>query len=226
MRRLDDKSRMSGDVHVRICERPGVRLPRATRLIVGFEHRHEAERFLAELRVRLAKFQLELHADKTRLLAFGRFAHQRRRKRRQSGSPETFNFLGFTHICSVTREGNYALVRHTMRGRLTGKLRTIGVELRRRRHEPIPAQGRWLSSVLRGHFNYYAVPTNIKALDTFRLAVTQRWYRSLRRRSQRCRLNWLRMDALATRWLPRPQILHPWPGHRFDARTHDKSPVR
>jgi len=194
--------------------------------IVGFEHRHEAERFLTELRERLAKFRLDLHPEKTRLLAFGRFAHQRRRRSRQSGAPETFDFLGLTHICSVTREGNYALVRHTMRKRLTAKLRSIGVELRRHRHDPIPAQGRWLSSVLRGHFNYYAVPTNIMALDTFRYAVTQRWYRSLRRRSQRRRLNWTRMDVLATRWLPRPHILHPWPGHRFDARTHGKSPVR
>ena len=194
--------------------------------IVGFEHRHEAERFLAELGERLAKFRLELHPDKTRLLAFGRFAHQRRRLSRRSGAPETFDFLGLTHICSVTREGKFALVRHTMRKRLTAKLRSLGAELRRRRHEPIPAQGRWLSSVLRGHYNYYGVPTNIMALDTFRYAVTQRWYRSLRRRSQRCRLNWIRMDALATRWLPRAHILHPWPGHRFDARTHGKSPVR
>src|SRR6185437_12362165 len=139
--------------------------------IVGFEHRHEAERFLTELRERLAKFRLDLHPEKTRLLAFGRFAHQRRRRSRQSGAPETFDFLGLTHICSVTREGNYALVRHTMRKRLTAKLRSIGVELRRHRHDPIPAQGRWLSSVLRGHFNYYAVPTNIMALDTFRYAV-------------------------------------------------------
>jgi hypothetical protein len=162
----------------------------------------------------------------TGLVGLGRFAKQRRRRSRQSGAPETFDFLGLTHICSVTREGNFALVRHTTRKRLTAKLRSIGVELRRRRHDPIPAQGRWLSSVLRGHFNYYAVPTNIMALDTFRYAVTQRWYRSLRRRSQRRRLNWKRMDVLATRWLPRPHILHPWPGHRFDARTHGKSLVR
>lgn len=194
--------------------------------IVGFEHRHEAELFLTELRERLTRFRLELHSDKTRLLAFGRFAYKRRRKSAQSGAPETFNFLGFTHICSVTRAGDYALVRHTMRDRLIGKLRALGAELRRRRHEPIPAQGRWLSSVLRGHFNYYGVPTNIMALETFRNAITHRWYRSLRRRSQRCRLTWKRMDALATRWLPRAHILHPWPGQRFDARTYGKSPVR
>jgi len=172
------------------------------------------------------KFALELHPDKTKVLAFGRYADERRRRRKQSGATATFDFLGLTHICSVTREGMFALVRHTMRKRMTAKLRTIGTELRRRRHESVPAQGRWLSAVLRGHYNYYSVPTNIKALGMFRYALTLRWYRSLRRRSQRSRLNWTRMNALATRWLPQPHISHPWPGHRFDARTHGKSPVR
>jgi len=194
--------------------------------IVGFEHRYEADQFLIELRARLAKFALELHPDKTKVVAFGRFAYERRRRRQQSGAPATFDYLGLTHICSVTREGTFALVRHTVRKRMMAKLRVIGTELRRRLHESIPAQGRWLSMVLRGHYNYYAVPTNIKALGMFRYALTLRWYRSLRRRSQRHRLNWTRMNALAIHWLPQPHILHPWPGHRFDARTHGKSPVR
>jgi len=160
------------------------------------------------------------------LLAFGRFALSQRQARHLSGAPETFDFLGLTHICGLTREGKFALHRRTIRKRLTAKLVEVGVELRHRRHDPIPAQGRWLASVLRGHLAYYGVPSNIKALDTFRTAVTQRWYRSLRRRSQRRRLNWKRMDCLATRWLPPVRIVHPWPGRRFDARNCDKSPVR
>jgi group II intron reverse transcriptase/maturase len=194
--------------------------------IVGFEHRADADGFLSELRERLAKFRLELHPDKTRLLAFGRFARARRQASRQAGAPETFNFLGLTHICGVTRARQFALLRHTMHKRMAAKLADVGAELRRRRHEPIPAQGRWLASVLRGHVAYYGVPNNIEALQTFRTAVTQRWYRSLRRRSQRHRLNWKRMDQLATRWLPPVRIVHPWPGHRFDARNCDRSPVR
>jgi len=194
--------------------------------IVGFERRDDAATFLAELRGRLAKFRLELHPDKTRLLAFGRFARCRRQRSREPGAPETFNFLGLTHICGLTREGKFALLRHTMRQRLTAKLSEVGAELRRRRQDPIPVQGRWLASVLRGHVAYYGVPNNGRALNSFRTAITQRWYRSLRRRSQRRRLNWQRMDALATRWLAPARIVHPWPGHRFDARNCDKSPVR
>jgi len=194
--------------------------------IVGFEHHAEAERFLTQLRERLAQFRLELHPEKTRLLSFGRFAHCRRQRSRRDGAPETFNFLGLTHICGRSRDARFALLRRTMHKRLTAKLVEVGAEMRRRRHDPIPAQGRWLASVLRGHVAYYGVPSNIKALDTFRTAVTRRWFRLLRRRSQRQRLNWKRMDCLATRWLPPVRIVHPWPGHRFDARNCDKSPVR
>ena len=194
--------------------------------IVGFERRDDANTFLAELRRRLAKFCLELHPDKTRLLAFGRYARDRRQKSRETGAPETFNFLGLTHICGLTREGKFALLRHTMRKRMTAKLAEVGAEMRRRRQDPIPAQGRWLASVLRGHVAYYGVPNNAQALNAFRTAITQRWYRSLRRRGQRRRLNWHRMDALANRWLAPARIVHPWPGPRFDARHCDKSPVR
>jgi len=194
--------------------------------IVGFERRDDANTFLAELRRRLAKFRLELQPDKTRLLAFGRYARGRRQKSREIGAPETFNFLGLTHICGLTREGKFALLRHTMRKRVTAKLAAVGSEMRRRRQDPIPAQGRWLASVLRGHVAYYGVPNNARALNAFRTAITQRWYRSLRRRGQRRRLNWRRMDALATRWLAPARIVHRWPGERFDARNCDKSPVR
>ena len=152
--------------------------------IVGFERRDDANTFLAELHRRLGKFGLELHPDKTRLLAFGRYARDRRLKSRETGAPETFNFLGLTHICGLTREGKFALVRHTMRKRMTAKLAAVGAEMRRRRHEPIPDQGRWLASVLRGHVAYYGVPNNARALNAFRTAITQRWYRSLRRRGR------------------------------------------
>jgi RNA-directed DNA polymerase len=190
--------------------------------IVGFEHHAEAERFLKELRERLAKFRLELHQEKTRLLAFGRFALSRRRRAPHlSGAPETFNFLGLTHICGVTRDRKFALLRHTMRKRMTAKLATIGMEMRRRLHDSIPNQGRWLASVVRGHASYFAVPSNSAALHAFRTAVIKRWYRSLRRRSQRRRLNWERMNRLVVRWIPSVHIVHPWPGHRFDA-THPR----
>ncbi len=193
--------------------------------VVGFEHRADAERFLAELRERLAQFSLELHADKTRLLEFGRFAAERR-GRRGVGKPETFDFLGFTHICARTRNGRFRLGRLTMRKRMRAKLHEVNLELRRRRHHPIPEQGRWLGSVVRGHAAYYAVPGNIDAVGQFRTQVTRHWRRWLRQRSQRTRMNWRRMARLATRWLPPARIQHPWPDERFDVRTRGKSPVR
>jgi hypothetical protein len=193
--------------------------------VVGFELRADAERFLVELRERLAQFSLELHADKTRLLEFGRFAAANR-DRRGLGKPETFDFLGFTHICAKTRWGRFQLKRRTMRMRMRAKLRAVNTELRRRRHDPIPEQGRWLGSVVRGHTQYYAVPGNGDAVASFRTQVTRHWRRWLRRRSQRTRMNWGRISHLATRWLPYARIQHPWPEKRFDARTRGKSPVR
>jgi RNA-directed DNA polymerase len=193
--------------------------------VVGFEHRDDAERFQAELRGRLAEFSLELNAEKTRLIEFGRFAAERR-KARGLGKPETFSFLGFTHICAKTRKGRFKLKRVTDSKRVRAKLREVKTELRRRRHLPIPEQGRWLSSVLRGHCNYYAVPDNSKALNAFRYRIVRHWYMALRRRSQRHRLTWARMWRLVKRWLPTVRILHPWPDARFDARIQGKSPVR
>jgi group II intron reverse transcriptase/maturase len=193
--------------------------------IVGFQHRDDAERFHAELRDRLARFSLELAAEKTRLIEFGRFAAERRQKR-GLGKPETFQFLGFTHICTKDRRGRFAVRRITDRKRLRTKLRAVKEELKRRRHLPIPEQGRWLRSVVQGHARYYAVPGNIAAIVTFRKQAKRHWYEALRRRSQRSSVDWQRMDRLETRWLPPARILHPWPSMRFDARTRARSPVR
>ena len=193
--------------------------------VVGFEYRQDAERFWADLRERLAKFSLELNADKTRLIRFGRFAAQQR-KERGLGKPETFQFLGFTHICGRTKAGRFKLTRITDKKRMRTKLSKVKAELIKRRHLPIPDQGRWLASVLRGHCNYYAVPDNSKAIDAFRFRIIGHWLAALRRRSQRTRLSWKRMYRLAERWLPRVHILHPWPNDRFDARTRGRSPVR
>ena len=194
--------------------------------ILGFQHRDEAERFLAELRERLAQFRLELHPDKTRLIAFGRYAYERRRERSLKGSSETFQFLGFTHICGRSRSGKFLLHRHTERRRMTAKLHAVSTELQRRRHQTITEQGTWLGSVVGGHCAYYGVPTNSHAIAAFRTQVARRWLRSLRRRSQRHRLDWQRMGRLVARWLPPARITHPWPEQRFGVRTRGKSPVR
>jgi RNA-directed DNA polymerase len=192
---------------------------------VGFEYRQDAERFLGELHERFAKFGLELHPAKTRLIEFGRFAAGNRRRRGQS-KPETFDFLGFTHICGKTRTGRFGLRRFTISKRLRAKLGEVKTDLMRRRHLPVPEQGTWLASVVRGHFVYYAVPGNSAAVNDFRDQVIRHWYRALRRRSQRTRLTWERMNRLANRWLPRARIMHPWPSARFAARTQGRSPVR
>jgi RNA-directed DNA polymerase len=193
--------------------------------IVGFEHERDAQGFLTDLRERLAKFGLELHPDKTRLIEFGRYAAQRR-SARGLGKPETFDFLGFTHLCGNARTGRFGLRRSTISKRLRAKLREVKTELYRRRHLPVPEQGNWLASVVRGHFAYYGVPGNARALQTFRNEVTRHWFKALRRRSQRTRLTWERMHRLVTRWLPSVRITHPWPNMRFDARTRGRSPVR
>jgi RNA-directed DNA polymerase len=193
--------------------------------VVGFQHRADAERFLGELRDRLRKFSLELHPDKTRILEFGRYAVSNRQERGE-GKPESFNFLGFTHICGKTATGKFLIVRRTMRERMRKKLHEVKAELQRRRHQSIPKQGEWLRSVVQGHFAYYAIPTNGQSLAGFRTQAIRHWHRALRRRSQRDRTNWSRMQRLAQRWVPPVRILHPWPDERFDVRTRGKSPVR
>lgn len=193
--------------------------------VVGFEYQDDAERFWAELRSRLAEFSLELNAEKTRLIQFGRFAAQNRAER-GLGKPETFQFLGFTHICATTKNGRFKLKRITDSKRMRAKLSKVKAELIRRRDLPIPEQGRWLASVLRGHCNYYAVPDNGEAITAFRTRIIGLWLRALRRRSQRHRMTWARIGRLADRWLAPVRIQHPWPTARFDAITQGRSPVR
>jgi RNA-directed DNA polymerase len=187
-------------------------------IIVGFQSRAEAERFLTELRERLAKFGLELHPEKTRLLEFGPFAAENRR-RAGKGKPETFNFLGFTHICGKKRNGRFTVVRQTIRGRLQAKLGEVKAELRRRMHAPIPVVGAWLRTVVGGHLRYYGVPMNRPALVTFHFQVGRLWFRTLRRRGQRRRLTWERMRRLIWRWLPPARITHPYPLRRLGVVT-------
>ncbi len=188
--------------------------------MVGFEHEDDARRFLDEMRERLQKFALSLHPEKTRIIEFGRFAAERR-QRRGLGKPETFNFLGFTFICGKTRTGKFQIKRKTRPDRLRAKLKMIKEEMWKRMHQPIPAQGKWLGRVVRGYFNYHAVPTNARALVAFRHHVTDLWRRTLRRRSQKDRITWARMTQLVDAWLPQPIILHPWPSVRF-AVTHPR----
>jgi len=193
--------------------------------VAGFEHREDAERFLADLRDRFAEFGLVLHPEKTRLIEFGRFAAERRQTRGLR-KPETFEFLGFTHICAKGRHGRFKVRRVTSKKKMRAKLKSVKAEMRLRMHHPIPEQGRWLARVLEGHYGYYAVPDNIEAMRGFRERVIRHWRHALSRRSQKGRLTWERTRCLADRWLPQPRILHPWPNVRFDARTRGKSPVR
>jgi RNA-directed DNA polymerase len=186
-------------------------------IVAGFEHRADAERFIAALRGRLGAFGLRLHPDKTRVVEFGRHAAAER-GRRGLGKPETFDFLGFTHICAVTRKGKFSVHRKTRRDRLRAKLHEVKDTLRRRLHEPIEQQGMWLRQVVQGFFAYHAVPNNIQALGAFRRLTGRLWGRTLRRRSQKDRTPWGTVTALTDRWLPKPRIVHPWPDRRFAAR--------
>jgi group II intron reverse transcriptase/maturase len=183
-------------------------------LVAGFEHEDDARRFLDALRERFGAFSLSLHPGKTRLIEFGRHAAARRKKR-GIGRPETFAFLGFTFICGKTRRGAFQLQRKTRRDRMRAKLQEIKTELRQRMHQSIPSQGHWLRQVVTGHFAYYAVPTNSRALSAFRHYVADLWRRTLRRRSQKDGFTWGRMTKLVAEWLPAPRILHPWPDRRF-----------
>lgn len=192
---------------------------------VGFQYGADADRFVQDLRERMRRFSLELHAEKTRTIEFGRFAASNRAERGQ-GKPETFDFLGFTHICAKTKAGRFLLQRRTIAKRTRVKLHEVSEHLRRRRHTPIPEQGSWLRSVVPGYFAYHAVPTNSDRLGAFRYEVARAWYRALRRRGQHNPITWTRTCALADRWLPPVCVLHPWPEKRFDANTRRKSPVR
>ena len=188
-------------------------------IVVGFQTKSDAVRFWAELIERMRKFSLELHPEKTRLLEFGPFAAENRKKR-GDGKPETFNFLGFTHICGKKRSnGRFTVLRQTIRKRLQAKLSAVKLELKRRMHDPIPDVGKWLRSVVGGHIRYYGVPTNGAALYTFRFQVGRLWHRTLSRRSQNARVLWDRMRRLIHRWLPPARVCHPYPLRRLGVIT-------
>jgi group II intron reverse transcriptase/maturase len=193
--------------------------------VVGFQHESDARRFLEDLRERFRKFNLELHADKTRVIEFGRFAAERR-KRRGDGKPETFNFLGFTHICDTTRQGKFTVLRQTIAKRMQAKLLALKEALRRRMHHPVAEVGRWLAQVLSGHYRYFGVPRNYPALDLFRDRVRRLWHRTLNRRSQKSRLGETAMSRIAACWLPTPRICQPYPDARLRVTIQGKSPVR
>jgi group II intron reverse transcriptase/maturase len=183
-------------------------------VVAGFEQEEDARRFLDALKARFEEFALSLHPEKTRLIEFGRHAATDR-ERRGLSKPDTFNFLGFTCICGKSRTGKFQLKRKSRRDRVQAKLKEIKKELRRRMHEPIPEQGRWLRQVVTGFFNYHAVPTNYRAIAAFRHHVVDLWRRSLKGRSAKDRTTWARIKKIADDWLPQPRILHPWPSVRF-----------
>jgi group II intron reverse transcriptase/maturase len=193
--------------------------------VVGFQFEHEALEFKQALETRLREFSLELNAEKTRLIRFGAFAAEQRVKLGQR-RPETFDFLGFTHICGRSRSGKFLIVRRSMSRRMHAKLKAIGQELRHRRHLSVSEQGKWLARVVEGYFGYHAVPTNGPRMLQFRRNVERRWFCALRRRSQRRSISGVRMKRLAAIWIPRVRLRHPWPEERFDARTRGRSPVR
>lgn len=193
--------------------------------IVGFQYQSDAEQFLVALKDRLRKFALELHPAKTRLIEFGRYADQRR-KERGEGKPETFPFLGFTHICGQTPNGKFMVIRQTIKKKMQAKITALKAELKRRMHEPIKSVGKWLGKVVTGHYQYYGVPGNSRALYLFRYKVYCFWREALRRRSQKGYITWKRMQTIADHWLPKPRICHPHPLERFAVRTQGRSPVR
>jgi len=187
--------------------------------VMGFQHKEDAERFLKELRERLAKFNLKLHPKKTRLIEFGRNAARQRRARGE-GKPETFNFLGFTHFCDKTRKrGRFIVLRQTMRKRMQAKLLEIKEEHRMRMNESVPATGRWLRAVAGGYYRYHAVPRNLPAMMSFYRQIGRQWAASLSRRSHKAKLDWRRMHTIIKRWIPSPHITHPYPEHRFGVTT-------
>jgi RNA-directed DNA polymerase len=183
--------------------------------VVGFQLESDAMQFQEDLKIRLQKFGLELHPEKTRLIEFGRFASARREKHNK-GKPETFTFLGFTHICGKNRkDGRFTILRQTIKKKMHAKIKEIKEELTERMHDPIPQIGQWLKAVVTGHYRYFGVPGNHEAMSDFRFLIGQRWMHALRRRSQKGRMTWEAMGKLIDRWLPRPQICHKYPSERF-----------
>lgn len=192
--------------------------------VMGFQYEADARRFLAAMRVRLAKFKLELHPDKTRLIRFGRYAAQQCRER-GIGKPETFDFLGFTHCCGQ-HGGSFWIVRLTIKKRMRASLAAIRETLMRRRHEPVPGVGRWLNRVIQGYLNYHAVPGNMHRLSGFLSEVCRSWRHALLRRSQRHRLSWSRFNRLVRKYIPPCRVVHPFPSERFNVNTSGRSRMR
>jgi len=189
-------------------------------ILLGFQYRAEADRFLEMFRERIGKFGLELHPDKTRRIEFGKFAEQNRNQRGE-GKPETFDFLGFTHISGKDQNGNFTVKRTTISKRMRAKLLDIKQQLRQRMHDSVPHTGKWLRSIVQGYFNYHAIPGNTDSLFAFRHRAIRLWRSMLIHRGQKHHLTWARMRKLADRWIPRPRVLHPYPRVRFDA-THPR----
>ena len=204
-----------------------MRFPRATHRIMGFQDRDDAELFLQQLKERLAKFGLEMHPEKTRLIEFGRFAISNRKKRGE-GKPETFDFLGFTHICATAiKTKRFVVRRKTIAKRLRAKLKEVREEIIKRMHVPVPEQGPWLRTVINGHFNYYGVPGNGRSLNAFRTQVVRSWLWALRHRSHKARsLTWGRFKRLVATWIPTAKRRHPYPNERLHVSTQGRSRMR
>jgi RNA-directed DNA polymerase len=184
-------------------------------VVVGCQYEQDARAMQTAMSERLAKFGLELHPEKTRVIRFGRYARKDCKRDGRRG-PETFDFLGFTHIAGQSRQGAFQLQRRTSRKKRAAKMTMLRAEMRRRLHDPPTAQHRWLCAVVRGHCNYYGVPTNARALVTFRRHLEQAWHRQLQRRSQRARWTVEKIKRFEARYpLPAARVVHPWPQQRF-----------
>ena len=196
-------------------------------LVMGFQYREEAEKFMMELEERLLKYGLEINHDKTRLIEFGRFAEANRKKKGE-GKPETFDFLGFTHICSKNPKTGYFIIeRRTIRSKMRRKIKEIKEELKKRMHTPVKETGKWLKSVIQGHFNYYGVPGNRSCLSKFRTELSGIWLKILRKRSQKgYKLTWEKFNKYLKKWIPPAKVTHLQPWQRLCVTTIGKSPVQ
>ena len=193
--------------------------------VVGFQYRRDAERFVEAVKGRFASFDLEMHPEKTRLIEFGRFARESRRKRGQ-GKPETFDFLGFTHCCAKTRNGRFRIGRNPVARRMTRTLKRIKEALGRRMHQDVEEVAQWLGKVVNGWLNYFAVPNSSRYLRRFVMRLQRIWHHVLRRRSQKDRFSWVRLSRLTRMYWPKLEIRHPWPEQRFAVNsTRGRSPV-
>ena len=190
--------------------------------VVGFQHRAEAERFWAELQERLAKFGLELNAGKTRLIEFGRFAAQNR-KRRGEGKPETFTFLGFTHFCGKRKSnGTFIVWRKTAKKRMVAKLHQLKAALRRRMHEPTALVGEWLQKAVLGYYQYHAVPGQHRSAGVVPIpAACAVAIHLVSSQSEGDVSPGRSSTGCWTVGIPTPRVLHPYPMARFCA-THPR----